>query len=575
MRVKQAAPGWRVPAALAALAAASGCASEPQSVEWRCEVAEGAVAEPVSAVEARVLRGGCASTDVVYATSFAPGEGAPRPPVLQPGRYGLQCRFGDSRCRWVAERCQDVVLPLGDRADLTVIAGAATPVAACDEEMCLDGLCTGPDGGTADAGLDASGCSPDEIACLGDDVATCVDGAWVATASCTLGCGGMPASCLELVPSNVGDRVALDASAMPFVVSDDLVFHTDDGHIETLAGGTVRPAGVGDIGGAHFERLPPVSPGGAELGVFAVGSLTVDEGARLVGVGAPALVILSAGDVTIDGAVRVDAVWLVEEHKGDAGSDPVAAGSPGGTATEPGLGPGGGGGGSGRAGGDDEDEGGGGGGSFGPSGGAGGGTGGGTPSAPYGEPALVPLVGGSGGGGGAGSGGEDGGGGGGALQITSGGTITVGPTGVVSAHGGGGLAAGGTAALPRHGAGGGGGSGGAALLEAAVVTIAGAVAANGGGGGGGSRRGLSGQDGDHGSEIEVPSQGGEPGGAAGSGAEGVAAAGSVVEQRGGGGGGGAGRIRINTARGTESFTLLPSTTSGAASVGSVRTAPPP
>jgi hypothetical protein len=101
----------------------------------------------------------------------------------------------------------------------------------------------------------------------------------------------------------------------------------------------------------------------------------------------------------------------------------------------------------------------------------------------YGDPRLVPLIGGSGGGGGAvpaaGITGGGGGGGGGALLIASSGTITL--TGTIAATGG----AGGTAGFGAQG--GASGSGGAVRLVSTAITGSGVIDVRGGPGAGGGR----------------------------------------------------------------------------------------
>jgi hypothetical protein len=90
--------------------------------------------------------------------------------------------------------------------------------------------------------------------------------------------------------------------------------------------------------------------------------------------------------------------------------------------------------------------------------------------------------------------------------------------------------------------------------------------------------GADGADGD--SELAgIPARGGGSdlppagGGGDGSGLDGTAEAGGNLENS-GGGGGGAGRIRINTRAGTESFmNVSPSMASGLTTVGTIRLVP--
>jgi hypothetical protein len=197
-------------------------------------------------------------------------------------------------------------------------------------------------------------------------------------------------------------------------------------------------------------------------------------------------------------------------------------------------------------------------------------------SAPYGEPALVPLLGGMRGQPSHGPGG----GAGGALQITAGERVDV--LGVINAGGGGGRY--GSPGYGTSGAGG-GGSGGGILVEAPTVVISGTAVANGGGGGGAGGGGGSqgpGTSGAGGGEVGLPidpmvqAWGGSGedghgcplygyvyGGDGGYGGIGTTPATngqtSGYDSRcldtsyvgGGGGGGGVGRIRVNTISGCQ------------------------
>ena len=187
-----------------------------------------------------------------------------------------------------------------------------------------------------------------------------------------------------------------------------------------------------------------------------------------------------------------------------------------------------------------------GGGSYGGRGGEGAAAPGGVPGAPgaiYGNPAIIPLVGGS-------SGGAKGGGnGGGALQLVAGKRLYISQHGYVSCGGGGGAK--GFVYATTHGHG--GGSGGSILLEAPIVEVAGVLAANGGGGGGGTHGSSAAEDGIWG---ELRAAGGHdpktdaPGGAGSAGAELNGEHGRRgPDDKASGGGGGAGRIRINTSTG--------------------------
>jgi hypothetical protein len=386
------------------------------------------------------------------------------------------------------------------------------------------------------------------------------------------------------IASNVGERVPFDRGEADVVVGGEnlpiWVFNTEDGSItaydkrDTAAADRdiIRKAGPeGNDTGIAFASQ--ILSGGEPVGVFNMNRLEVPEGAQLVGVGGPALILMSRTDIVIDGKVIVRADYLGTRYPGPGGA-------PGGLAAGvAGSGPG--------AGQpatvcSDQDTGGGGGGSFGGKGGRGGQArdelaGGAGPT--YGNPSLEPLVGGSGGGSGADCRGADrigyGGNGGGAVQLSAGERIRVGVTGLVDASGGGGQ--GGTERFASAG-GGGGGSGGAILLEAPTVELAGVVGANGGAGGQGGVNAGGGTDGAPGKATTPgvsgpPTENGHGGGGAGSGADGQAEAAPDGTEGGGGGGGGGGRIRINTASGDGTFTgVVPSMDSGLTTVGRLQTA---
>ncbi|MFO7178870.1 MAG: hypothetical protein DIU78_009245 [Pseudomonadota bacterium] len=262
---------------------------------------------------------------------------------------------------------------------------------------------------------------------------------------------------------------------------------------------------------------------GSEVAVFAGRNIEIDTTIQVKVVGQRPLVLLAPGDVTVRG--HLEAVPNGDVGHGGGFSSPNDSGAKG-------LGPGGGGGGFDTAAG-------GGGGYCGP-GGKGGGEEGAAGGKTYGNPEIVPLIGGSSGGKGSLT---DAGPGGGAIQIVAGGELYVTSTATIHVGGGGGT----------WGSSG-GGSGGAILLEGETVRVAGTLAANGGGGGG---QGTTGDNGQNARPDAEPAKGGTTkveNGLGGDGAAGEVVAGSDGGSTGGGGGGGAGRIRINSRSGEASIT---------------------
>lgn len=522
-------------AAVIAMALLAGCGEEPRRLDWGVRLADPSLEPSIIALEGRVLAGGCGGAEIRRVV-VARGEAPPELRVAERGLHGLSVRAIDGACRFVAEGCAPVDLPSRssslsvELAPIPVVS--ACPLAACGADRC----------GAADAAVDAA-----------------VD----AGAACVAG------EC-PFTPSNVGLVVGWDAGGADVVLDDRhavWVYDTRDGSIVSADRSVDLVAELGP-GGVAFRRVP--LPGGAEVGVFAMRSLTLMAGVTLEPNrnAALPLVLLVRERVRIEGTLDVSAEGSIAGPGGGEGGPRgtvgrgAGGGAPGedvfGDAPDPGAGGGGFGAPGGRGGGGD--------GAVPATGGAGGDL--------YGTVELVPLVGGSGGGGAVDTG-ALGGGGGGAVQISAGVEIEVASGGTIDASGGGATPTG-----PGEGAAG-GGSGGAVLLEAPRVTIAGSVAANGGSGGAGGLcatgatsdcEGMAGVDG---APEPVPAPGpaaaGDGGrGGDGSGRDGIPGDGGAAEN-GGGGGGGGGRIRIHTAAGTERYdgALSPSPGSGLATVGRV------
>jgi len=284
------------------------------------------------------------------------------------------------------------------------------------------------------------------------------------------------------------------------------------------------------------------------VNLVVVKSLEVAAAAVVRVTGEAPLVIVSLGDMTVDGTIDAHSALLDTGPGGAAQSDANAngggaGGGPGasGTATVGGSG-----------------------GSFCGVGGIGGGN---TAGTAYGTSDDRPLVGGSAGGGGA----VGGGAGGGAVQLVAYGTLTISSTGAVNVGGQGGLIGG----LSADQNAGGGGSGGAILLEAPTVDAPGTLAAN-GGGGGGDYASPSGGDG---SANATAASGGAAGSSDAAGGNGSAATtitgapggAGTASLNAGGGGGGAGRIRINSSNSPTLGTLSPAQSTTCVSLGAPRT----
>lgn len=405
--------------------------------------------------------------------------------------------------------------------------------------------------------------------CDGDELISC-DGLQVTETVCSLGCVESPTPhCAEIDPSNLASLDDLSGVSGTFDFDADTTYliDTDTGEVYAVDSDyekkeVLRLGGQGLTDGVRFRIVDD------ELAVLAVSSLAVPEDATIAGYGERALIILSAGEVEIDGFINWmpgicgtsgGSILLSRGCGGPGGGDGGAHDLAGAVAT--GCAPGG----AGSLEGFGRDTGGAGGGlaTSGASGGASGMSAAALPSSRTSctSATLEPLQGGSGGGA---AGGSYGGGGGGALQITSLVRIRVGSGATVYVGGAGGkgsLDSGGG----QGGGGGGGGSGGGLLLEAPTVSLTAArLVASGGGGGGGRLASDPGEDTEFDGEWGTwnrPAAGGEGSGTGpGSGRGGAggymnsptsspATAGASGGDGTGGGGGGVGYIRINTSSG--------------------------
>jgi hypothetical protein len=401
---------------------------------------------------------------------------------------------------------------------------------SCEDDTCRAGACEPP----ADPVLFELDATTPECACTPG----CIEGVQVTCdpspvlVECPLGCSGSePTRCARLQPFGVAGRELPPPG--------------------TAAVRTTCPYSTSICDSqCGFTSTTRTADG---LCVVQAGDVVIAAGATLQVSGDRPLVILAAGDVTIEGTLDASATGSTPGPGGGASSGgPMPGGAGGASFVEQAAGGGGGGlQGSGGRGGD----------AVGYSGGPGG-----TGSA------IAGLRGGSGGGV---QGGVGAGAGGGAIQISAGGAIVV--RGTISAGGGGGP--GGPGAMFG---GAGGGSGGTIVLEAAEVDlgVARIVAPGGGGGGGGlisftdvggacsypaGSAGTDGRDVDEtgvaGGGASSPAAAGGAGGDIGDGAPGglgntdPRSCGSFYPTygSGGGGGGGAGCVLVRNASGTADY----------------------
>ena len=467
------------------------------------------------------------------------------PPLTGSCDDGLACTASDTcgadgSCSGTPKRCDTPPGPcfasVGQCSESQ--AGAcvySVRTGSCDDSnnCTRDDVCDGAGhcGGTAvtctppgECFTSSTGCAPDGRCLFSVRSGACAGGACDAAGNCVPTAPAFPYTPSNFTPAQ------LPASGGAMVASCDVTIDTQTGSggigWSTCSGGPAAPPSA-------------VTPGGAVL--ILLESLTINSGVTVQAVGARPLIIAVGGAVVINGVLSANSTGV----RG-AGSDIACSSGAGESGNESG---------------NPETAGGGGGGGFLTDGaqGSDGSHGGrkGDKGRQNGEGSLTPLRGGCRGGNGGheAPGSATGGRGGGALQVSAGGTLTLGGSGSVTAQGEGGK---GGQAGSRAG-GGGGGSGGAIVLEASNLVIRGgsAVVANGGAGGEGSGsfvRGTDGQSGQRGYtrassfSFTCGGNGGE-GGVRWRGPDGGGRPSCDLNSPGGGGGGSAGRIRLRAVNG--------------------------
>jgi hypothetical protein len=352
-------------------------------------------------------------------------------------------------------------------------------------------------------------CEPNTSICEDSVESVCGEDGHATPHECSLGCFD-ETRCAELDATNRLTQFLDEAVGGPdLVLTDGTIIDTDDQEI--IVDGL--PINVTPV-----LLAAPADPGGIQVLVFAVSSLTITG--DVLTRGQPALAFVSDGDVIVNGVVRVLAGDGID-GRGAGGGAMICS-------TDPPM----------------QSIGGHGGGGFGGRGGDGGdvtGATGGAGGAVVGNEAIVPLR-----GGGSNPSVEPTGG---ALQLVSRTRITF--------IDGGAINAGGNAGSNNGSA---GGAGGGIVLEAPVVVLSGptsALAANGGGGGCGNSGTVTASaeegrlDSQRAAGCQTDGSAGDGGrGGAGSNPNGLAGetiSGCAVVA--GSGGGGVGRIRINNADG--------------------------
>lgn len=152
MRLASLARDLRLGCALAAGLSAAGCAPDAGALGWRLTFAAGVPRERVRRVRARILRGTCESSLVLYEAQLPPGAtDAPRPPELGAGRFAFEGVVTDASCGVLATGCAELELPREGSVEI-VLRSVTPPRALCPITECADGVCGAPRDGGVDLG---------------------------------------------------------------------------------------------------------------------------------------------------------------------------------------------------------------------------------------------------------------------------------------------------------------------------------------------------------------------------------------------------------------------------------------
>lgn len=131
------------------LTLSTACTSDqPRALEWQLRFADSAIAAETSAVEVRILTGGCGGEELYFAQAPADALATvPAPPTLNPGPYGFEAIGRDADCRQLASGCVGVNLPEQAGVVVVELATIVMPTQECGVEQCIMGICERADGG--------------------------------------------------------------------------------------------------------------------------------------------------------------------------------------------------------------------------------------------------------------------------------------------------------------------------------------------------------------------------------------------------------------------------------------------
>lgn len=126
--------------ATASLAGCKGALSSP--FNWNADLTKATI-PPGALIEARVTRGGCSGTDVLFSELVDANSALPMPPELGEGVFGFYLGIRTQDCQLIASGCSELTLPNSAAGVSVVVQPLDEPAALCEATACECGACPG------------------------------------------------------------------------------------------------------------------------------------------------------------------------------------------------------------------------------------------------------------------------------------------------------------------------------------------------------------------------------------------------------------------------------------------------
>lgn len=173
---------------------ALGCdAGTTTVVSWGYRFGDAGDRSRATLIAARVLEGGCDSSEVLFESSFVHPDGrGPAPPVLDAGAFGFEVRAVTDECATIALGCRDVELPGPMLTTVMVDLVHHDEPSRCPGRRCTSTICEAPrPDGAIDLDAGSSECTADRVDCNANPA----DGCEADLANDPLNCGRCAGLC--------------------------------------------------------------------------------------------------------------------------------------------------------------------------------------------------------------------------------------------------------------------------------------------------------------------------------------------------------------------------------------------